>query len=57
MQKPKGKTYGTMEAARAGVESGLSEAGRFKPEASGPKINETSQRPSRLTTGTGASGK
>jgi hypothetical protein len=57
MQKPKGKTYGTMEAARAGVESGLSEAGRFKPAASGPKINETSQRPSRLTTGTGASGK
>jgi hypothetical protein len=57
MQKPKGKSYGEMMGAKAGVEDGLSEASRFKPAASGPKINETSQRPSRLTTGTGAMGK
>jgi len=57
MQKPKGKTYGQMGSVSAGTTSGLSEAMRFKPAASGPKINETSQRPSRLTTGTGAEGK
>jgi hypothetical protein len=52
MQKPKGKSYGKMESAKAGVEMGLNEAGRFTPATSGPKINETSQRPSRVTTGT-----
>lgn len=46
MNKPKGKSYGTMVSTSSGVGSGLSEAGKFDATSHGPAINEMSgQRP------------
>jgi hypothetical protein len=43
--KPKGKTYGRNISVSAGVSDGLSEAAKFDPAETQPKMNAKSQRP------------
>ena len=49
MQKPKGKSYGSMMGTSAGVSDGLSESMRFKPDSVAPATNAKSQRVSPTT--------
>jgi len=44
MNKPKGKSYGTMISTSAGVESGLAEVSKFKPSGMNPPEESKTER-------------